>query len=59
MEGVYVANYYENTRELEAYERSRSESMGQDINGGRGKAQPLSRLSPTCAPSLVLRPRRR
>jgi hypothetical protein len=26
MEGVYVANYYENTRELEAYERARSES---------------------------------
>ena len=35
MEGVYVANYYENTRELDEYERARSESMGQSISGER------------------------
>ena len=34
MEGVYVANYYENTRELEAYDRAMEANMGQDINGG-------------------------
>jgi len=33
MEGVYVANYYENTAELEAYEHATSEAMGQDISG--------------------------
>lgn len=33
MEGVYIANYYENVGELTAYEHASSESMGQSIAG--------------------------
>lgn len=33
MEGVYIANYYENVGELTAYEHAASEAMGQSIAG--------------------------
>lgn len=34
MEGVYIANYYENTQQLEMYQHHKDEaSMGQDISG--------------------------
>jgi hypothetical protein len=36
MEGVYVANYYENTAELDRFARDSEQRMGQDIGGKDG-----------------------
>ena len=39
MEGIYVANYYENVAELEEYARRRGEAMGQSIEGSKPGSQ--------------------
>lgn len=48
MEGVYIANYYENVGELTAYEHAAGEAMGQSIAGKTdgGDLADLSGLTP-------------